>query len=154
MEDHLENEVIRVGGREWAEALDADPETAVISIHTPGDAPAALAEGWKDVLRLAFHDVDPVRYEGHDKLTRHAAQSMQAFTPHQAQQILGFLGKHKGGRFVIHCDAGVSRSVAVGRFAATLLGVPVVYEEGLGDQLYNAHVHATLVRGLMAPEEE
>lgn len=140
--------MIRVGSLKWAQALEPDPETVVISIVGPGRT-ASLKEGWKDVLSLEFYDLDPVKFDFDlDDLEMHGA-----FGPKHAQEILTFLSKHKGSPLVIHCEAGISRSVAVGRFAATLMNVPVEYVEGFGDQHYNAHVHATLVRALMAPEE-
>jgi hypothetical protein len=36
---------------------------AMISITDPGRPPATLAQGWKGVLRLEFHDIDGRYYD-------------------------------------------------------------------------------------------
>lgn len=98
---------VDVYDRGGAEGLEPRPDTVVISISTPGQRPARLKEGWEDVLRLEFHDV--VRpMEG--------APELVLFGPYHVEQVLAFTKGHREKDFVIHCDAGASRSVAVGLY--------------------------------------
>lgn len=66
-------------------------------------------DGWKDSIKLEFDDVVNLsdRRYGFDSLR---------FSGEMAESLLDFIEKHKGSNFVIHCDAGISRSVAVGAF--------------------------------------
>jgi len=63
-------------------------------------------EGWKDVTRLEFDDV--VSFIPQLKLV--------PFDTKMASELLSFMESHMGEEFVVHCDAGMSRSVAVACF--------------------------------------
>lgn len=77
----------------------------MISIHDRHQEPAKLQSGWKDVLRLSFHDMD-IPKEG-----------MDLFSTKDAKELIAFIDKHADvERVVVHCNMGVSRSAAVAMF--------------------------------------
>jgi predicted protein tyrosine phosphatase len=105
---------VDVYNREQAEGLEPVEGTVVISISGPGDQ-ATLKEGWEDILRLEFHDVV--------KVPKNMPEIKPFHTTH-VDAIHEFVEKHieAGKDFAIHCDAGVSRSVAVGVFMEDVHG--------------------------------
>lgn len=113
----------------------------VISIRTPdsemlGNYPPELDESIDRVtpnkLIIICHDV-----------TVPSAHWVQFHEGH-AEQILEFVeGKQ---HLIIHCDAGMSRSVAVGAFLRDYFGAQVVFLEGYGDGRKNILVYNTLRR--------
>ncbi|RME33610.1 MAG: hypothetical protein D6786_07210, partial [Gammaproteobacteria bacterium] len=73
---------IRYCSRMEAEATPGLDDTVVISVTTPGEPPAALAEGFREVLRLAFHDVTgPCQW---------GAQLLLPIAPGQAEASVAF----------------------------------------------------------------
>ncbi len=105
---------VDVYNREQAVDLEPTEGTVMISISSPGD-PADLKEGWEDVLRLEFHDVV--------KIPKNMPE-IRAFCTTHVDAIHDFIEKHieDGKDFAVHCDAGVSRSVAVGVFLEDVHG--------------------------------
>lgn len=63
-------------------------------------------DGWNDVIKLEFDDV--VSFSPRLKLI--------PFDTKMANDLLSFIKAHEGEEFVVHCDAGMSRSVAVACF--------------------------------------
>ena len=128
---------VDVYNRAQAVGLEPVEGTVMISISGPDD-PADLKEGWEDVLRLEFHDVV--------KIPR-GIPDIKPFHRSHVDAIHEFVEKHveAGKDFAIHCDAGVSRSVAVGVFLEDVHG---------GDLTMHA-IHTTIgansrvTRGLM-----
>ena len=99
-----------------------DPRAALISITSPGDAPARLPDGWAAVLRLVFDDVTPP----FPLLIRAGAPVPEIipFDTSLAAKVLAFveaLPSHVD-RILVHCKAGVSRSPAVAQFLAEKYG--------------------------------
>lgn len=93
--------------------------------------------GWKDALRLDFDDVTDERND------------TTMFGEEQADELLDFIIANDGTPFVIHCDAGVSRSVAIGSFMRDVFEYkPRFYQTG-GDQFRNIHVYNLLRRAWM-----
>jgi len=90
------------------EEIDA-PDTAIISIIDPENPENLFNDrAWiKGILRLEFDDV-----EDDESVDRERYIHM---TKEQAQQIVDFACKHYNSvkRFIIHCEAGASRSAAV-----------------------------------------
>ncbi len=78
---------------------------AVISIVSPHDIHPPLMEGYVDVLRLHFMDID----FGIESLNEYG------FFPEHAKKIIDFTEKNKTRveMFVVHCNAGISRSSGV-----------------------------------------
>jgi len=98
---------INVYNKKQVEELQPEPESVLISISCPGK-PVNLKEGWKRILRLEFDDIVSIEEALIDKL--------QPFTNEQRDQVIDFINENKNRNFVIHCDAGISRSVAIGIF--------------------------------------
>jgi predicted protein tyrosine phosphatase len=111
--------------REKAEAYrDEHRLYAMISITDP-DYPEANLQNDPNcvaVLRLAFHDFS----EGPEELLRLAPDEIDHFVPpepHHAREIVRFYRAvaPQIQKLVIHCEAGVSRSAAVGAAIAHCL---------------------------------
>ncbi|MBQ8960027.1 MAG: hypothetical protein IJ071_02280 [Ruminococcus sp.] len=93
----------------------------------------------KGVLTLYFDDIEE---------PEHGLKLMESS---QAKRIIRFIREHSDvDTLLIHCFAGVSRSRAVGVFAAKLLNVPFPEE----DQDFNAHVYATLMKVWRSENED
>jgi predicted protein tyrosine phosphatase len=110
------------------QAVDLEPTegTVMISISSPGDQ-ASLKEGWEDILRLEFHDVV--------RIPKGIGNNILAFNSSHVDAVHKFVDKYAaaGKDFAVHCDAGVSRSVAVGVFL----------EEVHGGDLHLHAIHTT-----------
>lgn len=96
---------------------------AVISIRDDGQSYVNL-DGWGPALVCMFmdveYDVDYLRVWGW-----RLARQTGLFMPSEARRIRAFVESadvREAAGLVVHCHAGESRSVAVGRFAAELLG--------------------------------
>ena len=97
---------VDVHDRESACSIEPQTGVAVISISGPGQ-PAPLKVGWFPVLRLEFDDVvKPVA----------AVPNLVLFAEKHVQAIHEFVEFNLDLDFLVHCDAGVSRSTAVGIF--------------------------------------
>jgi len=81
----------------------------------------------KDVLTLYFDDIEEPEH------------GLKLITPNQAKDIVMFIKKHENDvdTLLIHCFAGVSRSKAVGVFAAELLNIPSNNEQGYNEYVYD-----------------
>jgi predicted protein tyrosine phosphatase len=112
------------------------PGAVLISVYDRGDGPAAIPEGWKDVLRLRFHDTDG------------SLLGLDVFSLLQAQEILEFLGRNVNCEHVyVHCAAGQSRSAGIALALAEAMGVPAFRQENRmewNDPWYNRKVYSTM----------
>ena len=128
--------------RQSAEQSPAWPDWAAISISEPDWYPANLKQGWHDILRLEFHDIDQY------------AEPYVLFDQQQARDIIRFVGNcHDGGvdGIVVHCKAGISRSAAVAKWIADCYNL--AFPDGYS--LYNKHVYRVLrEQGLAGFESE
>ena len=107
-------------------------------------------EGWKDTIRLDFDDVtlrdnvpilNPLMRVDDD----HSFVTVPFDSTH-ARPLLDFIERHKGSPFIVHCDAGISRSVAVGTFMAAFHGYDVKFHQTNSDEYRNIHVFNVLRR--------
>lgn len=136
---------ITVYSRRIASTLPPDPSKVLISIYSPGRDYWNTVNliGWKDVLELGFHDV------GNPKLN--GVPNLISFNEVIAEQLHSFIVKHYGSNFVVHCDAGVSRSVAVAAYMRDYLGYNAYFRGDAKDDSHkNVIVYntmATLVGG-------
>lgn len=91
--------------------LEVDSNTVLISITDPNSKPLdrSIISFFKDSLELSFHDIE-------EPIPDHILISHQ-----QGLLLKNFINLHKSDNFVIHCEAGISRSSGVGM--AVLLGV-------------------------------
>jgi predicted protein tyrosine phosphatase len=112
----------------------------IISITSSPDDVAYLRanETCRDVLRLSFPDAEAPsdRFREED-----------LFSPAHAAQIWNFVQQHRSRveRIVVHCDAGVSRSPAVGAAIARALNGDDAEFFG-GRYTPNMRVYRTLLR--------
>jgi predicted protein tyrosine phosphatase len=66
----------------------------------------------------------------------------------QAETVVEFISNNSPNDFVIHCDAGMSRSIAVGSFMEQFFDYQVTYNETGHDQFKNIHVFNLLRKNL------
>lgn len=92
------------------------PGVVIISITDPGD-PLKL-EGWDHVYRFEFDDCEEREAVLAQETRRRDGSfgKMVAFTEAMAEKIMQVLTDHPTEDIIVHCNAGVSRSTAVGRF--------------------------------------
>lgn len=111
--------------------------TVVISIGSP-DESYTLKPGWEDTLRIEFDDVVriPTGMTGHNII---------GFCMEHANTLHEFIERHLDKDFLIHCSAGVSRSVAVGSFMREVHEADLHLHETHTDEHCNSRVR----RGLM-----
>lgn len=108
-----------------AEQLSPNTNGCVISVTDPHRPPASINEGWRDILRLQFHDLVRVDdWPGDDLLPGPCI----IFSDTHAEQVIAFLDhwhllEDGPTRLIVHCEMGVSRSAAIARFAAQRFGL-------------------------------
>lgn len=112
--------MIIVTGRRGAQRFVPEPDEkwVGISITDPGSGPADLnPDHFVDLLRLQFEDAEPGEPYG-------GGLSEKMFSHDDAKKICRLFSKHLWDgamNYLIHCEMGVSRSNAVGRFIASKL---------------------------------
>lgn len=136
---------VEVYSREHVRQLDPRPDTCLISIwslialaaceYKDVDVPM---DGWYASLRLNFDDVTHTLPIG--------GMIVVPFDEAMGSQVLDFIEGNLERNFVIHCDAGMSRSVAVASVMAMLYGYDPVYHETGHDGMRNILVVNTLRR--------
>lgn len=104
----------QVLSRQMVESYDVPEPHIVISISGPNDPKAELPirENCAGILRTEFHDITR-------KIDR-----LVPISDKQAQEIVEFVNRYKDyiGTFVVHCEAGISRSSGVASAIAILMG--------------------------------
>jgi predicted protein tyrosine phosphatase len=109
------------------------PNTVCISIVSPGQPDTVISAPFEAILRLKFHDIEKLM----DGYQRASKQDLEA--------IVAFLNQHRGKNFLIHCEAGVSRSGAI--VEAILAAFPE-YEDKGWDRFPNGFILMHLKRML------
>lgn len=80
------------------------PTTVCISITNPGSEPCQLdTPGYRRILRVSYDDTEHIRY----------VPGGRVFNEEDALQLAAFIKENWGSNFLVHCEAGVSRSGAV-----------------------------------------
>jgi len=127
-------------------------EFSVISIQSP---PTPWGEGsltpiderWTQSIVLEFHDILP-----DDTVDR----PYTLFSKEMASELFDFISSRvKRGNehsFLVHCDAGMSRSVAVGMFIKEYYNYFLHLEVAQDCSAYNVHVFNLLRRQWMQKE--
>lgn len=145
---------VDVHNRAQVETLTPRENVWVISIHTPGDDPAPLREGWERVERFCFSDItgDSTEIMLWVRSLQERGRCVALFNEAMAEQIREMLrlASWKKKDIVVHCDAGVSRSQAVARFARQLFNADVVSHTVQTDM----HCNGLVLRLLMRKEWE
>lgn len=98
------NEVIKLSENNFKD-IDKDKNTVIISISYPDNEfnlPTTILNQFKDSLTVSFWDILETE---NDK---------EIISLDIAKKIRNFIEKNKSNNFLIHCDAGKSRSSAVG----------------------------------------
>lgn len=107
-----ERHLVRVLPRLAAEHRTPLADEVCISITNPRQSPARLT-GFADILRLGFHDTDRIGGGFTVMSGAHAADTLE------------FSARNASVPLTVHCEAGASRSVAIGMFLAGWLGRPL-----------------------------
>lgn len=111
-----------VYNRHQIEEIEPMPGTVLISICSPPlydqdgsqivfeKTEPKLKPGWYDVVQLVFHDVDVYLWDGHEN-----SQGFIFFDEKMRDVLRSTVGRYADmdKNFCIHCDAGMSRSVAI-----------------------------------------
>ena len=136
-----------VWNRDQACRLIDESGSVLISISCPAD-PAPLLPCWTNerVLRLEFDDVVGKEFDGAVVRIANSERTIRAFRMGHATAIVRFAEQHRERTIHVHCDAGVSRSVAVGVALAEWLGKPLVLKSAHSTVLANGLVLAMLRR--------
>ena len=123
----------------------SEPGRYLISITEPGEVLIKFSQGWEAILPLQFDDIDrptaPIKIVGQD-----VDRNLILFHKAQAINILDFIEEAKDmTMLVIHCHAGISRSV----------GVKVALEKIISDRdVYNQYpLHNKYVSRLLLEED-
>ena len=91
-----------VASRSAAESYTPSPEAVAISVRSPRSHAAALPDGFGNVLRLSFDDVEEPR------------PNCEVLSDGDAERIARFLVFNRNAKkLLIHCEAGVSRSAGI-----------------------------------------
>ena len=126
------------------------PNSAIISIWTPGDKPlkALKYAGWRYIHSVDFHDSDSLTgHTGHnwpyDDTTLYPP-----ITDTQAADMVRFIKQvvdKDVDLIAVHCDAGISRSAGVAMFIKDVYDAElvIVRHDTSG---YNRFVHQQLVK--------
>ena len=128
---------VDVYSRQQFDGLSPESDKIAVSIIRPGAKEPEDLIGWKDHILLQFDDVANVR---------ETDWGLVMFSDEQAQELFAFLLKHKHEDFVVHCDAGISRSVAVGVVISTQFEHKLILHAIDTDQFANAAVMSKLRR--------
>jgi hypothetical protein len=96
-------------------------------IKTEFDFEVLCVKGCVDCEAFEFHDITMENYVRFKKVYRMEHNRYKVFARGQARKIVSYIKRyHKDERdltLVVHCEAGVSRSGAVGLFACRLFGL-------------------------------
>jgi len=115
-------------------------QPVLISITENPLDPVNIKPVWDQVLRMYFDDINFYRVseEHHDNLQK----QFICFNEKHAKEILEFIHKIEGqwDIFVVHCEAGISRSAAVAKFIAEKYNLRFNQEY----KLYNSTVYNKL----------
>lgn len=104
---------------------------SLISIYTDepgfirdGDREKLKVYGCRDVLSLMFWDITDKEMKNSEFMKKFP--DAISFNHGMAKVVINFINEvnsHEDGVLVVHCDAGISRSGAIGTFAVDYLGL-------------------------------
>ena len=95
-----------------------------------------IQEGWHDFLKLEFDDVMKLMPQ----------LDVTLFNESHAKEIIAFVERNKNVPLIVHCDAGMSRSVAVAVFLNEQYGYDITLAAAGNDSFRNIHVVSMLRR--------
>lgn len=132
--------------RKQAEDAWIEPGVAVISIREPGDRKPRLHGNPVAVLYMEFDDCEPI--DGGEFDTGYGRE-LFPMTSEQAEEVATFIRAHADAEFLVHCLAGISRSVAVASCIAKWRGED--WERVECGKCPNTHVRKLVTEALGAP---
>lgn len=115
---------VKFVSQRWMEHLEVvRPDTAIISITSPGDSNAMISDGFFSILRLCFDDLEEETIHEQIGAVPDADpdgpvlwHNLRLPDANHAKAIVDFLNRITCERVIVHCHAGVSRSAAVAKF--------------------------------------
>lgn len=132
-----------------AERCESTDDHVHLIITTPGGK-RIVPHCRKISLRLFFYDLEPDKIRKTKAFEKEPEKGQElidgCFTKEQAAQIIGFLKLVKGGKLVVNCEVGVSRSPGVVLALRQHFGGNV--EEVFEKAYPNMHVARLLTRAL------
>jgi rhodanese-related sulfurtransferase len=139
--------------RSMAVGTQAEGDTVMVSFSsTHKDYTDSLHESWDGTNSVRFV-CDDVLGNGAapdtDIHTGWTPDDPTAFTPEMATELVDFINLHQNKNIFVHCDAGISRSAAVGRFIDTFFDHDVDYRVIRTDRFANIHIFNLLRRDYM-----
>jgi predicted protein tyrosine phosphatase len=119
--------IVHVHNQQQVCALTPIADTVVISITNPAQA-AALQEGWEAVLRVKFltGTIQPKPDPPRKNFPGWKPKHQPCFNEGIAREIDGFCLAHHNKDFVVHCYAGLHRSIAVAAYIQDVFGAEMV----------------------------
>jgi len=101
--------------------------TVVISITHPGQA-TALQEGWDAVLRVKFLSgtIQPKPDPPRGSFPGRKPKPLALFNKEIAREIDGFCLTHHNKDFIVHCFAGLHRSISIAAYIRDVFGAEMV----------------------------
>lgn len=130
-----------------AALFESEVPFAVISVATyAGEWPKITDINRVALLQLSFADRDMIK-----ETTPEVVAKYDLFRPEQAKQIIDFVGENwdKVEAFLIHCEAGISRSPAIAAAITKIAGG----EDGYYFKHYspNRYVYTTILESYFGP---
>lgn len=108
-------------GEILAARLPGTSAMAVVAIRTPGKDILRIPACHSEVLHLAFHDVDPIRYPAQRNAVEQAPGKAEAENIWRWLQHLD--GNARPVNLLCVCEAGMSRSAAIAEFVYRWRGI-------------------------------
>lgn len=104
---------------------------------------------FEDAIQVVFDDVLEDGSVPQTPAHRQEGWEGETFVPfnkEHAKKIIEFAEIHieQSNDIIVHCDAGISRSVAVGKYLAEAYGLKVQYVSIGHDKFANQHIYSTL----------
>jgi hypothetical protein len=121
--------------RDMASGVKPLPDVCHILFEDPGRMDSNLPKkGWLASIVIRCHDITkPIKGYTH-------------FTEAMAKDLMSFIEGHQGRSMVVSCDAGLSRSVAVGVILRDYFEYDVKFLAAGDDSFRNVLICATLAR--------
>lgn len=147
------NKIVNVFNRNLALEVEPARDTCLVSISTPRFEYARdmTKAGWKDSIFVDFDDTIPELIAMEKDFNNPGP--IVLFTMDHAKELLSFIETNDGAPFLVHCDAGISRSVAVGAFMRDFFNYVPWFRRTVHDEFRNIHVYNLLRRAAMGIDE-
>lgn len=141
---------VTVYSRNAASKLPPDSEKVLISISSPTkeydyDVPS---KGWKHFLPIEFDD-----FANEEHFIEWDNPKSVLFNRELGKKIIDTIKEYKPAEMIVHCDAGISRSVAIGAFIRDFFSYELVLTEWSDDRSKNQLVYNILRRIMMGIED-